>query len=286
MRRGAVDIGTNSVRLLIVDDGGSEITRRQVVTGLGRGASSDGDLATESIARTLAVLGEFAVVLAEENVNRRRAVATAATRDAPNRQAFVDQAEAVLAAPIEVISGQLEAELAFAGATAGLTAGPYLVVDIGGGSTEFVTEASAVSIDIGSVRLSERALGDRPVAFDQLEMAARMVEELFTAVTVPAAPFTALGVAGTWTSLAAIVKESSESVHGQVLRRFDLDHLVGRLAALTVEETAALPGLDPARAPVILGGAVVARESLRRLAATEITVSELDLLDGVVAGLA
>jgi exopolyphosphatase / guanosine-5'-triphosphate,3'-diphosphate pyrophosphatase len=187
----------------------------------------------------------------------------------------------------DVISGEEEARLAYAGATAGRADEP-VVIDIGGGSTEFVfadaTDISAVSVDIGSVRLTDRLLPNRPAAYPELEAASEHVAGLFEDLDLPLGR-PAVGVAGTWTSLAAIHAGSAESVHGATLDRVTVDRLVARLAASTVAGTSTLSGLDPARAPVILGGAVIAREAMRRLRVPAVTVSERDLLDGVVAGL-
>jgi exopolyphosphatase / guanosine-5'-triphosphate,3'-diphosphate pyrophosphatase len=286
MSRAAIDIGTNSMRLLVVDDDGRDLVRVARVTGLGHGVDADRRLGSDAVERTLLVFGDFARSCEEFGVDRMRAVATSATRDAENRDEFLDRAETVLGIRPEVISGQQEAELAYLGATAGRE-GESVVVDIGGGSTEFVTRSGTVqatSIDIGSVRLTDRLLPDRPADFDALEAASAHVERLFRSVR-RAGDSVVIGVAGTWTSLAAIEQGREGSVHDMVIRRLTADRLVGRLASLTVEQTAALPGLDPARAPVILGGAVIAREAMRALGTDEVVVSERDLLDGIVAGL-
>ena len=286
MSRAGIDIGTNSMRLLVVDDNGQDLVRIAKVTGLGHGVDVDRRLRPDAVERTLGVLGDFARTCDELGVDRMRAVATSATRDAENRDEFLDQAETVLGARPQVISGQQEAEFAYLGATAHRN-GECLVVDIGGGSTEFVSRSEkiqAVSIDIGSVRLTDRLLPHRPADFDALEEASTQVGRLFRSVG-RAGDSVVIGVAGTWTSLAAIDQGSDVSVHDRVIRRLAVDRLVARLASLTVEQTAVLPGLDPARAPVILGGAIIAREAMRALDTDEVIVSERDLLDGIVAGL-
>lgn len=274
------------MRLLVVDDDGADLVRIARVTGLGRGVDASRRLDVEAVRRTLGVFEEFAALCDTHGANRRRAVATSAARDAENREEFLDQSEEVLGVRPEVISGIEEAELAYTGAASGRE-GRLIVVDIGGGSTEFVywsDRVQAVSIDIGSVRLTDRLLPDRPVSYDDVETAIEHVEGLFAEVDLPGGA-AVIGVAGTWTSLAAISLEREGSVHDVVVDRLTADRLVVRLAGLTVEETAALPGLDPARAPVILAGAVIARETMRHLDVTEVTVSERDLLDGIVAGL-
>jgi exopolyphosphatase/guanosine-5'-triphosphate,3'-diphosphate pyrophosphatase len=288
MRRAAVDIGTNSMRLLVVDDEGGELARLTRVTGLGRGVDRIGRLSEEGMAGTLAVLAGFASRVRELRVDRVRAVATSASRDAANREDFFDRAEQALGVRPEVIGGDEEAALSFAGATNALDGGPFLVVDIGGGSTEFAWRSAgrlvSRSVEIGSVRLTERALPNHPPWPGELEQAGRLAANLFGDVSIPDSAFAAIGVAGTWTSLAALAGETA-AVHGSRLDQPALDHLVDDLAALTLEETAALPFFDPARAPVILGGAVVAAAATRRLGVEVVTVSEYDLLDGVVARL-
>ncbi|MDP3984324.1 MAG: Ppx/GppA phosphatase family protein [Acidimicrobiia bacterium] len=286
MKVASVDIGTNSMRLLIVQlvgDGLVELGRWQRVTGLGRGVDAKGFLSEEAMDRTLLALAEFGGRMANLEVDRRRAVATSASRDASNREMFFDRAEIALGVRPELISGEEEARLAFAGATSGMSGpGPFVVVDIGGGSTEFVTADGGRSFDMGSVRLSDRVLPNRPAAAEEVAATREMVREVFSPVTPMAG--TVIGVAGTWTSLAGI-RLGRDEVHLTELTATDVSGLVDRLAILTVEQTAALPGLDPARAPVILAGAVVAESAMSALGAEKVVVSEHDLLDGVVAAL-
>ncbi len=294
MRVAAIDIGTNSMRLLVVDADTGEMDRRQQVTGLGRGVDATGRLDEEAMERTVTVLEGYGTIMAELGVDRARAVATSACRDAANRQEFFDRAEAALGVRPQLISGVEEAALSYRGATSDAPGpGPFLVVDIGGGSTEFVWEASegvvGESVQVGSVRLTERLLPTRPATFDDLVTAGRHTEGLFAQVRLPEGDHRMIGVAGTWTSLAAISLDLAaydpERVHHSVLTRTDVERLVERLAALTVEETAAIPALDPARAPVILAGGVIAREAMRRAGTSDVLVSEHDLLDGVAAAL-
>lgn len=293
--KAAVDIGTNSMRLLIVDDTDTERIRLQEVTGLGQGLGATGRLSPDAIERTVTVLADFGRVMRQEGVDTVRAVATSASRDAENRAEFFDRAEHALGVRPHLITGVEEAELAYIGATAGLELPrPHLVVDIGGGSTEFVWGLDggieAISVGVGSVRLTERLLPDRPADFEQLVSAYHHVEGLFVHADLPNQIGTMIGVAGTWTSLSAIALDlpayDRARVHQSVIDRSVLDRLVVRLAGLTIEQTAALPALDPKRAPVILGGSIIAREALRRLGAQQIVVSEHDLLDGVIARLA
>ncbi|MGH8935785.1 MAG: exopolyphosphatase [Acidimicrobiia bacterium] len=295
MRVAAVDIGTNSVRLLVAGPGRRWLERRVRVVRLGEGVDETGRLAEAAITRAVSVLEEYGEAIRRWDVKRAEAVATSALRDAENREEFLALAERALGVRPEVIDGAEEASLAFRGALAGLAGHPppFLVVDVGGGSTEFVFGSGSpeysLSIDIGSVRLTERALPDRPAPQGRLETARRLVGELFAGLELPGSPATVVGVAGTFTSLAAIALELSEydpqAVHGTRLSAEQLAGLVDRLAAMTVEETAAIPSLDPARAPVLLGGAVVAQGALRRAGAAQVVVSESDLLDGVASGL-
>jgi exopolyphosphatase / guanosine-5'-triphosphate,3'-diphosphate pyrophosphatase len=294
MPRAAVDIGTNSMRLLVVDDAGVELERIQVVTGLGQGVFASGRLADDAVERTLEVFEGFGRLMVEHGVTSGRAVATAASRAAENREVFFDRAEAALGIRPQLIDGGEEAGLAFRGATAKLDRpGPFMVVDVGGGSTEFVwqkgDEVVGVSVDIGSIRVTERLLPDRPADFDQLVAVYHHTDGQFRHRDLPSDPGTVIGVAGTWTSLAAIALDlpayDRRRVHHSVIGRHALDRLVVRLAGLTVEETAAIPALDPRRAPVILAGSLIAREVMRRLGVAEVLVSEHDLLDGIVAGL-
>jgi exopolyphosphatase / guanosine-5'-triphosphate,3'-diphosphate pyrophosphatase len=291
--KAAVDIGTNSMRLLLVADDGEEIGRWVRVTGLGRGLDASGRLAEDAIERTVTVLAEYGRLVSDHGASQARAVATSASRDAANRDQFFDRAEAALGFRPEVIAGGEEARLSYLGATAGLEGGmPYVVVDIGGGSTEFVWETEGTvkgcSIDIGSVRLTDRLFPIRPVSFEGLEAASRHVEELFADVPRPDSG-TVIGVAGTWTSLAAVAQDLAaydrDKVHGWTLGRPEVERLIGLFASQTVEETATIPALDPARAPVILAGSVIARETMRHLTCLSVVVSERDLLDGVIASL-
>ncbi|HEY5578554.1 MAG TPA: Ppx/GppA phosphatase family protein [Acidimicrobiia bacterium] len=292
MKAGAVDIGTNSMRLLIAEatpDGMREVARQTVVTRLGQGVDSTGRLDPEAMGRTLAVLAEYGSELYSHDVAAVRAVATSASRDASNTDEFFEAVEEVLGFPPEVISGDEEARLAFAGATALSPERPCLVIDIGGGSTEFVfgwdRPVYTRSVDIGSVRLTERNLLNRPADAEQILDARKHVEQLLEELILPEPPLGAIGVAGTFTSLAAINLDleeyDSSRVHGSTLTYSDLLSLVDFLSGMTLTETEAIPSLDPARAPVILGGAVVALTALLELDLDAVTVSEEDMLHGI-----
>ena len=299
MRVAAVDIGTNSTRVLVADvadDGAFTVReRRTVITGLGRGVDATGEISAEGMARTIAVLEEYGAIIRRSAVAAVRAVATSASRDAANRDEFVRRAVAALGTAPEVIPGEEEAALTFRGATGGLAADlPVLVIDPGGGSTEFVLGRTSpeysISVDIGSVRLTERHLTERPATPEQVETAAQAARSLIAMVRLPEAPATVVGVGGTVTSLAAIALDLPayvrEEVHGSVLTADDIAGLVDSLAALSLPELEAIPSLDPARAPVILGGAVVVSEALRRAGSERLVVSDHGVLLGVALALA
>jgi exopolyphosphatase/guanosine-5'-triphosphate,3'-diphosphate pyrophosphatase len=278
-----VDIGTNSMRLLITD-GVTESGRWVEVTGLGRGVDESGVLAPDRIEGSLAALARFGAEMDQQGVQRRAAIATSASRDAANREEFFDLARSALGVMPRLISGEEEARLAFNGATRELDLpGPVVVSDIGGGSTELVTAEGGSSYEIGSVRLTERAVPTRPAPPREMAAARALAGEMFAGVKL--APATTIGVAGTWTSLAAIAlgltAYDRERVHRSALARSDLVSLIEALAAMNVEETAAIPALDPKRAPVILGGALVAEGVMDALDIDEVTISEHDTLDGV-----
>jgi exopolyphosphatase/guanosine-5'-triphosphate,3'-diphosphate pyrophosphatase len=280
---GVVDIGTNSMRLLITD-GVNEVGRWVEVTGLGRGVDRAGVLSPDAVDDTLAALARFGSRMDHSRAERRDAIATSASRDAANREDFFDRAESVLGVRPRLISGDEEARLAYAGATAGVSLPePVVVSDIGGGSTELVTSERETSFDIGSVRITERVIPSRPAPPEQVAAARSLAVGTFADVELQSA--TLIGVAGTWTSLAAMARglrsRSRDPVHGYALGKADLRSLIVRLAGMTVEETAAIPSLDPKRAPVILGGALVAEAVMGALGADVATISEQDTLDGV-----
>jgi len=283
VRVGVVDIGTNSMRLLVTD-GTEEIGRWVEVTGLGRGVDRAGALSGEGIEESLAALARFGAEMDRTEVEKREAIATSASRDATNREVFFDLAEPALGVRPRLITGDEEARLAFAGATYQVdAAAPIVVSDIGGGSTEFVTADGEVSVEIGSVRLTEREIPTRPARSTELEAARAVVAGLFSDVDLE--PGTLIGVAGTWTSLAAIAQGLPEymrdRVHHYRMSRGALADTVDALSPMTLAETKAIPALDPKRAPVILGGALVAEGVMDILGVDEVVVSEHDSLDGV-----
>lgn len=279
----AIDIGTNSMRLLIAAASG-EMVRMERVTGLGRGVDRSGSLSDEAIATTLPVLEEYGRLIESHGVVVGQAIATSASRDAANREEFFDLAEAALGIRPTLISGDEEARLAYVGATGWYDGpGPVLVSDVGGGSTEFVTADMAVSIDIGSVRLTERALPDRPASPGQVETARAMLREMFRGLDIPEVG-TLIGVAGTWTELPAMARGLPHvtDTHGMTVGVGEVTGVVEMLAGLTVDRTRELGSVDPARAPMILGGTLVAEAVMAVAGVDEAVVSVRDTLDGVV----
>ena len=296
MRVGAVDIGTNSMKLLIADmEEGRlrEVTREVRVTRLGHGLDTTGVLAESAIERTIDVLERYGHLMDQADVGRRRAVATSASRDAANAYVFLDGAEAALGVRPEVVAGDNEARLAFAGATLAGRFERTLVIDLGGGSTEFVAGSYrpeyVASVDIGSVRLTDRMPDRRPTPPGDIAHARGDVRRLFASLELPEVDGV-IGVAGSFTTLSAVKQELAaydrEAVHGSRLTLHDLDELVEMLGALTIDEIAAIPSMDPARAPVVLAGAIVAEEAVLASGHDQITVSETDILEGIALSLA
>ena len=302
-RVGAVDIGTNSVRLLVAELDGSSardaklvpLDRRMRITRLGQGVDRTRALAPEAIGRTTAVLREYRGALDEYGVTAVRATATSAARDSSNRDEFFTAAHDALGVTPELLSGEEEAALSFLGATADLDApAPYLVVDIGGGSTEFVLGTDApnglVSLDMGCVRISEQYLHSDPYAPEELSNAVAAVRDLVAEVprVVPGAAdaATLVGLAGTVTTVAAvelgIPEYDPEQIHHFRLTRDAAEDVFRTLAIETAEQRAHNPGLEPGRVDVIVGGAAVLVGIFRVLDFDEMLVSEADILDGLV----
>lgn len=281
---GVVDIGTNSIRLLVTS-GHEEIGRWVEVTGLGQGVQSTGQLDDDAMRRTVLVLQQFARRMDDAEVEVRQAIATSASRDASNRELFFDMAESALRVRPTLISGSREAQLAFEGATENLdNADGAFVSDIGGGSTEFVTSKVAKSIDIGTVRLTELVRIDQPASEMQIRAAIELVDEMFATLEMGSHELI-LGIAGTWTSLASIGQGISGGVHGQRMGSDELRSIRDRLAHKTMVEIETLPGLDPRRAPVILSGAVIAASVMAAVGADVAVISEKDTLDAVASEL-
>jgi exopolyphosphatase / guanosine-5'-triphosphate,3'-diphosphate pyrophosphatase len=292
-----VDLGTNSTRLLVAEVDGDEVTeldRRTTVTRLGQEVEATGRLADEAIARVSDALADYRGVIDRLGAEEVVAVATSAMRDAENGPAFREEIRERFGIDARTISGDEEARLTFLGATAGRAAGSEaLVIDIGGGSTEYVTGRAGsdpgfhVSTRMGSVRFSERHVKSDPPGHEEMtalaEDARRVVEG---DVPAEARRRVELGiaVAGTATTLAAIDQEldpyDPEKVHGYRVTPGACERMVAQLAALTVAERREVTGLHPDRAPTIVAGAVILLESMRAFGLEEIEVSEADILHG------
>ncbi len=297
MRVGAIDCGTNSVRLLVADVDGRHKTDRHGemrVVRLGQGVDRTGELAPEAIERTRQALVDYARTCARLGVEQVRMVATSATRDASNRAAFVTMVQATLGVAPEVITGEEEAALSFDGATRDLDPadGPFLVMDIGGGSTEFVLGTDAVqasrSVDVGCVRLTERHLHDDPPTQEQVAAARADIDAALTLVRadVPLEQArTAIGLAGSVTTVAGVAlrlrKWDSDAVHLARLSAAQVQHTTARLLAMKREQRAELGVMHPGRVDVIGAGALVLATVVERLALAEVVVSEKDILDGI-----
>ena len=282
MRVAVIDLGTNTTRLLVADveDGRvDDVVRHTKITRLGEGVDSRRRLLPLPIARVRNVLADYRRELEALGAERVLAVATSAIRDAENGEAFLGEIEWSYGFTTRLLSGEEEAELTRRGVAGGRELDPdALVLDIGGGSTELITEGERASIDMGSVRLTERFLHSDPPAREQLDAAANGVRELLPDLQ----PREAIGVAGTITSLAALElgEYDPERIHGYRLSREAVEAQLERLASLPLAERRELPGLDPDRAPVIVAGAVIVDEVMKRYGLDELEVSERDLLHG------
>jgi len=293
----AVDIGTNSVRLLILDGQGQELAREMTITRLGQGVDVDKSLHPEAIARTTAVLERYAASIAHHGVARVRATATSAARDANNSADFFDAVQRVLGVRPELLSGEQEAALSFAGATAGLrrARGPFLVLDIGGGSTELVlglhAPEASISLQLGCVRMSERYLHSDPPSTEELAACtaavAAQLPRVHQAMDVTRARCV-IGTAGTVTTIAGLSlglqRYDASRTHHLELTRQQVYTQLSRLQGATVKGRRAMLA-EPGRAEVIVGGAVVLATLMRELDIPALLVSELDILDGLALSL-
>lgn len=298
----AIDIGSNSVRLLVAGPDGAELCREMQITRLAEGVDHSLRLGAEAMARTLEVLARYASLLRQHGVVRVRVTGTSAARDAQNRDEFFDRVERCVGSRPELLSGGAEAALAFAGATADQPpeAGPFVTLDIGGGSTEFAFGQSAfgqgapersISLDMGCVRISERFLRSDPPAAAELDAAGAFIREQLARADaeVPCRRAkTWLGLAGTVTSLAArdagIDRYDPSVTHGYLLARSSVEALHAELASRPVARRSELL-LEAKRAGVIVGGSIILVEVMRHFALDHITVSERDILDGLAASL-
>lgn len=300
-RIAVADLGTNSTRLLVADvapDGAiTEVARRTRVTRLGDGVDATGRLAEEAMERVHEALSEYRALADQLDAGSRIAVATSAVRDAENGAQFERSVGERWGFDVRTISGDEEARLTFLGATSSIDSGrPALVVDIGGGSTEYVVGEPGepptfhVSTRLGSVRQTERHItGDPPSEHDlhKLTQAAATIVAEETPPSLRRSVQHGIAVAGTATSLAAVDQElepyDPARVHGYGLDREACRRILSRLAALPLEERRQVPGLLPDRAPTIVAGAVILVESMVAFGLDSMTVSEADLLHGAAA---
>jgi exopolyphosphatase/guanosine-5'-triphosphate,3'-diphosphate pyrophosphatase len=315
-RVAAIDCGTNSIRLLVAElthrhDGTVDLRdlhREMRVVRLGQGVDATGKLAPEALERTRAALADYTIAARRKGVESVRMVATSATRDASNRDEFFEMTRQTLGVEAEVISGDEEARLSFTGAVGEQDPddGPFLVVDVGGGSTELVLGTwdgrsaevrGARSVDIGCVRITERTLRSDPPTADEVTaaktLAAGILAEAFDVVDVSQAR-TWIGVAGTVTTLSAVAQElpeyDRERTHLSRLSKVDIDRTAEQLLSVDHATRAANPVIHPGRVDVINGGAVIVGVLAEQLAArggpTDLLVSEHDILDGIALSLA
>jgi exopolyphosphatase/guanosine-5'-triphosphate,3'-diphosphate pyrophosphatase len=309
-RVGAIDCGTNSIRLLIADVDPvagtlTDVVRLMQIVRLGEGVDRTGRLAPAALERTLAATAGYAALCTEHGVKRIRFVATSASRDAENRDEFVAGVRDLIGVDPEVVPGSEEAALSFAGATRELVAdgltGPFVVVDLGGGSTEVVrgetSVEAALSVDVGCVRMTERHLADDPPSAEQIAAARRDVEAALDRVAevVPLAGVSTLvGLAGSVTTVTAHVlglsSYDAERIHRCRLPVDQVRRSCDELLHMSRADRASLPYMHPGRVDVIGGGALVWRAVVDRLAAvaglTEVVTSEHDILDGIAFSIA
>ncbi|HET9872346.1 MAG TPA: Ppx/GppA phosphatase family protein [Propionibacteriaceae bacterium] len=296
----AVDCGTNSIRLLIAEPGPDsslvELDRRLEIVRLGQGIDATGEFHPDALERTFAVTEQYAEAIRAANVppDRIHFVATSASRDAGNRDVFFEGISQRLGVEPDVITGDREAHLSFIGALSGVgdVAEPMMVMDIGGGSTELIIGSSdgtiefARSLDIGSVRITERFWPDGQPTPEQLGSAARYVDGLLDSSGADfAGVHTWIGVAGTATTLAGVYLDLDEydrkQVHRSTIPLPAISDLLARLSSSTVEEIRAIKSMHPQRADVITAGTLIISRIAQRISADELLISESDILDGI-----
>jgi exopolyphosphatase / guanosine-5'-triphosphate,3'-diphosphate pyrophosphatase len=297
-RMAAVDLGTNSIRLLVArlargEERIQDLARDMVITRIGQGVDRTGRIGAEALARTARVLQAYCRRARALRVERIHLAATSAVRDASNREELADAVLRLTGEPMEVLTGEEEAALSFLGSTRGLDhPAPYLVLDIGGGSTEFVVGGrepnASVSTDMGSVRLTERLVRHDPPSYDELESLERTIGDQLSYVEdrLPVHDArTLVAVAGTSTTVQAIAlglpEYDPERLHRSILSRDEAERVYRLLADMTTEERRALPVMAPGREDVIPAGAAILASAMRRWGFAEALVSETDILDGL-----
>jgi exopolyphosphatase / guanosine-5'-triphosphate,3'-diphosphate pyrophosphatase len=298
----SLDLGTNSTRVLVARPAGGKLDildRRNTITRLGQDVGATGRLADEAVERTLACLRQYREVLDEHGVERVRAAATSAARDAANRDEFFDAVEDVVGVRPELLSGVEEGRMSFLGATGDLdpARGPFLIVDIGGGSTEFILGTDHVegvlSVDVGCVRLTEKFLEHDPPQPEELtasiSFADAYLDDVQREIPGSADARTLVGLAGTITTVAAVeiglATYDRDAIHHFVLTRDAAEDVFRTLATESLADRKHNPGLEEARADVIVGGCCVLVAMFRRFGFDEMIVSEADILDGLALSL-
>lgn len=290
MRVAAVDVGTNTVRL-IVREGDETIERDTRITRLGEGVDAKGELGAEPMRRTLETIEEFVTRARATGAERIRIAGTSAVRDAKNRSEFAERVLTDCAVPLEVLDGREEGRLAYTGATSWLGDGPYVVCDIGGGSTELINPTEAISVDLGSVRVRERYLRGDPPSAASVSDARSAVRGVFAGrgVADGVGDGELVGVAGTITTIAALdaglSAYDSDVVHAYRLSADGVRHWANELNEMSAEEIRGLGPVAPGRADVIGAGAIVLDAVVEVLRRDHVLVSERDILDGLVADL-
>ena len=297
----AVDCGTNSIRLLLADLdterlSGTDIAREMRIVRLGEGVDRTGRLSDAAIERTMTALREYADLIRQHSPEAVRMVATSASRDASNAGDFTRQVKEVLGVEPEVVSGDEEARLSFTGATrelAGADGGPFLVTDIGGGSTEFVIGDSHISTNIGCVRITERCLHSDPPAETEIAEATSVIDAALdeAAAAVPATEArTLVGLAGSVTTIAGIALGlggyDSARIHHSRVSASHVHAIARQLLTQTSAERAQIPVMHSGRADVIQAGALILDRIMTRFGFGEVLVSEHDILDGIAWSLA
>ena len=296
-RFAAIDVGTNSVLLLVAERTAEgrfvAVAERSDITRLGQGVDATKQLAPDAMDRTLGTIERFAHEARALGATRLVVSATSAARDATNGAVFIAGAKQRAGVEVEIISGDEEARLSFASVFSDFGGQPMVVLDIGGGSTEFIfgDAAGAVtfrhSFDLGAVRLTERHVRTDPPSQAELDTIAMALADNFA--RLPAAPegFRMVGVAGTVTTLAAVARRvdpyDPALIHGSTLRLDEVEATLNRLASLPVHLRKTIPGLQPKRADVIVAGALVLREAMKAVRVNEVTVSDRGLRWGLLA---
>jgi exopolyphosphatase/guanosine-5'-triphosphate,3'-diphosphate pyrophosphatase len=305
VRVAAIDCGTNSIRLLIADiENGTltDVVRTMVIVRLGEGVDKTGEFSQAALQRTFSAIETFASLISKHQPERVRFVATSASRDVSNRGEFVDGVLSRLGIEPDIISGDEEAELSFLGATADLVneldppVAPYLVVDIGGGSTEFVLgttgPTAAISTNVGCVRMTERHLISDPATPQEIAAATADIDAAidlaYTAVPIAQAS-SLIGLAGSVTTVAALAlglsEYDSQVIHGSRISAQDIHRITQDLLTMTRAQRAKLGPMHEGRIDVIGSGALVLDRIMARTGLSEVVVSERDILDGIARGL-